>query len=335
MSDSRVYVGNLPPDCRTKELEDIFYKYGRIRYVDVKKARGPPFAFVEFDDPLDADDAVRGRDGYNFDGYKLKVEKQKGSRGGDGGFRGSRGGGYGGGRGGPPTRRSDYRVIVSGLPPTGSWQDIKDHLRVAGNVCYADVFKDGTGVCEFIRYDDMKYAVKHLDDTKFRSHEGETSYISVKSDYTKRRSSSRSYSRSRSRSRTISASRRVPARRVETERESPSYSPAKRSRSRSRSYDRADHRRTNRRSSHTRSRSHSRHSERRSARKSRPISRSLSRSVSPKRRRSHSRSRTKTRSRSRSSSVNSFKASGNGIVGNGNENGTFNVYHDDDNEIKE
>lgn len=44
-------------------------------------------------------------------------------------------------------------------------------MRVAGNVCYADVFKDGTGVCEFIRYDDMKYAVKHLDDTKFRSHE--------------------------------------------------------------------------------------------------------------------------------------------------------------------
>jgi len=157
--------GNLPPDCRNNELEDIFYKYGRIRYVDIKKSRGPPFAFVEFDDPLDAEDAVRGRDGYNFDGYRLKVEFQKGSRGGGGGR-----GGYGG-RGGPPTRRSDYRVIVSGLPPTGSWQDIKDHMRVAGNVCYADVFKDGTGVCEFIRYDDMKYAVKHLDDTKFRSHE--------------------------------------------------------------------------------------------------------------------------------------------------------------------
>jgi hypothetical protein len=57
------------------------------------------------------------------------------------------------------------------LPPTGSWQDLKDHMREAGNVCYADVFKDGTGVVEFIRYDDMKYAVRNLDDTKFRSHE--------------------------------------------------------------------------------------------------------------------------------------------------------------------
>ena len=44
-------------------------------------------------------------------------------------------------------------------------------MREAGDVCYADVFKDGTGVVEFLRYDDMKYAVKKLDDSRFRSHE--------------------------------------------------------------------------------------------------------------------------------------------------------------------
>jgi len=31
--------------------------------------------------------------------------------------------------------------------------------------------KDGTGVCEFVRHEDMKYAIKKLDDTKFKSHE--------------------------------------------------------------------------------------------------------------------------------------------------------------------
>ena len=36
---------------------------------------------------------------------------------------------------------------------------------------YSQVFKDGTGVCEFVRYEDMKYALKKLDDTKFKSHE--------------------------------------------------------------------------------------------------------------------------------------------------------------------
>ena len=31
--------------------------------------------------------------------------------------------------------------------------------------------KDGTGAVEYLRYEDMKYALKKLDDTKFRSHE--------------------------------------------------------------------------------------------------------------------------------------------------------------------
>ena len=60
---------------------------------------------------------------------------------------------------------------MTGLPPSGSWQDLKDHMREAGDICYADVFHDGTGVVEFVRCEDMKYAVKKLDDTKFKSHE--------------------------------------------------------------------------------------------------------------------------------------------------------------------
>ena len=46
-------------------------------------------------------------------------------------------------------------------------------MREAGEVCYADVDKNGggTGVVEFQHKDDMKYALKNLDDTKFKSHE--------------------------------------------------------------------------------------------------------------------------------------------------------------------
>lgn len=44
-------------------------------------------------------------------------------------------------------------------------------MREAGDICYAEVSKDGTGVVEYINYDDMKYAVRKLDDTKFKSHE--------------------------------------------------------------------------------------------------------------------------------------------------------------------
>ncbi|KAG5881704.1 hypothetical protein JTB14_006562 [Gonioctena quinquepunctata] len=182
-NDCRIYVGNLPPDIRTKDIQDLFYKFGKVTFVDLKNRRGPPFAFVEFEDARDADDAVHARDGYDYDGYRLRVEFPRGG-GGHGGFRG--GGRGGGDRGrssrGPPARRSQFRVLVTGLPPSGSWQDLKDHMREAGDVCFADSFKDGSGVVEFLRYEDMKYAIKKLDDSRFRSHEGEVSYIRVKED---------------------------------------------------------------------------------------------------------------------------------------------------------
>lgn len=51
-ADGRIYVGNLPPDVREKDLEELFYKYGRIRDIELKSKRGlVPFAFVRFEDP--------------------------------------------------------------------------------------------------------------------------------------------------------------------------------------------------------------------------------------------------------------------------------------------
>ncbi|XP_043601371.1 serine/arginine-rich splicing factor 1B [Bombus pyrosoma] len=242
-NECRIYVGNLPPDIRTKDIQDLFYKFGKVIFVDLKNRRGPPFAFVEFDDPRDAEDAVHARDGYDYDGYRLRVEFPRGG-GPSNNFRGGRGAGDSGrgGRGemnnsrgrGPPARRSQYRVLVTGLPPSGSWQDLKDHMREAGDVCFADVYKDGTGVVEFLRYEDMKYAVKKLDDSRFRSHEGEVAYIRVKEDHNSGdRGRSEDRERGRSHSRSYSPRRRG----------SPTYSPLRRnysrsrSRSRSRSYD--------------------------------------------------------------------------------------------------
>ena len=53
---------------------------------------------------------------------------------------------------GPPGRRSNHRVFVQGLPPTGSWQDLKDHMREAGDVCYADVSFFNTCVVNIFLY---------------------------------------------------------------------------------------------------------------------------------------------------------------------------------------
>ena len=51
MAENKIYVGNLPPDIRERDVEDLFYKYGKINMIDLKNQKGPPFAFVEFDDP--------------------------------------------------------------------------------------------------------------------------------------------------------------------------------------------------------------------------------------------------------------------------------------------
>jgi len=52
-----VYVGNLPEDIRAEEIAGIFDKHGRIVDITVKlpRARGPAFAFIEYDEPRGAE----------------------------------------------------------------------------------------------------------------------------------------------------------------------------------------------------------------------------------------------------------------------------------------
>ena len=68
-----------------------------------------------------------------------------------------------------PTR-SGFRLLITGLPLSGSWQDIKDHCREAGEIVYSKSFMDGTGFVDFARDEDMRWAMDNLDDSNFRSH---------------------------------------------------------------------------------------------------------------------------------------------------------------------
>ncbi|TKV96180.1 hypothetical protein SEVIR_9G412400v4 [Setaria viridis] len=233
-----IYVGNLPGDIREREVEDLFYKYGRIVDIDLKVPPRPPgYAFVEFEDPRDAEDAIAGRDGYNFDGHRLRVEPAHGGRGNASSHdRGS--GGFGGGARRGVSRHSEYRVLVTGLPSSASWQDLKDHMRKAGDVCFSEVYREGggtVGIVDYTNYDDMKYAIKKLDDTEFRNAFGRA-YIRVKEYDGKRgRSDSRSRSPSRSYSRSRSPSKSPRARRSASRSRSRSVSSRSRSPSKGRS----------------------------------------------------------------------------------------------------
>ena len=70
--NAKIYVGSLGNNVSKYELEDIFNRYGKLKNVWV--ARNPPgFAFVEFEDERDAEDAVKALDGTRICGNRAVV----------------------------------------------------------------------------------------------------------------------------------------------------------------------------------------------------------------------------------------------------------------------
>lgn len=108
MRPASVYVGGLSDDIQKEDLEREFGKFGNLRKVWV--ARNPPgFAFIEFEDDQDANEAIKEMNGATINGSEIKVDISRGR----GGRRGGRGGGGGGGgfrRGGGGSRdRGGFR----------------------------------------------------------------------------------------------------------------------------------------------------------------------------------------------------------------------------------
>ncbi|XP_074012959.1 serine/arginine-rich splicing factor 6 isoform X2 [Numenius arquata] len=303
----RVYIGRLSYHVREKDIQRFFSGYGRLLEVDLKNGYG----FVEFEDSRDADDAVYELNGKDLCGERVIVEHARGprrdrdgysysSRGGGGGYSSRRQSGRD--KYGPPVR-TEYRLIVENLSSRCSWQDLKDFMRQAGEVTYADAHKERTneGVIEFRSYSDMKRALDKLDGTEINGRK--IRLVEDKPRSSHRRSYSGSRSRSRSRRRSRSRSRRSRSSRSRSRSVSKS-----RSKSRSRSKDRSRSRSKSRKSrskskskpkSDRGSRSHSRSKEK--SEKSR--SRSRSRSRSPKENgKGDAKSKSRSRSRSRSNS---------------------------------
>uniref|UniRef100_A0A6G1S5I8 Serine/arginine-rich splicing factor 4 n=1 Tax=Aceria tosichella TaxID=561515 RepID=A0A6G1S5I8_9ACAR len=231
---------------------------------------------------------------------------------------------------GPP-RNTDYRVIVENLSSRVSWQDLKDLMRQAGEVTFADAHKRerNMGIVDFASLKDMLHAIDTLNDTDF--HGRRIKIYEDKSirrrgpgggsggsgrDFGGRRSGGRSRSRSprrysssrsRSRDRPVSRSRSPIAR----DRDAPS-------RSRSVSTSPVARRKSQRSRSRSRSRD-SPQSERRQSR-SRSISRSRSRSRSASPAESPVERKTRSRSRSASSSRSHDSGADNKRTKNNNNN---------------
>ncbi|CDI98129.1 Splicing factor arginine:serine rich 4 [Echinococcus multilocularis] len=309
---SRVYIGRLPARCCERDIERFFRGYGRLRDIVLKTGYG----FVEFDDERDADDAVYDLHGRELRGERIVVEHARLPPGARGSSRRRES------RYGPPTR-TDYRVIVENLSSRVSWQDLKDMMRKAGEVTYADAHKQvrNEGIVEFATYNDMKAAIDkydgyvlyerrlkvYADKPRHRSRSGSRRSRSRRSSRRSKSRGSRRRDRSRSDSRRRSSSRhsrsdRDRSRRSDHTRSDESRKSGSRSRSRSRRSDRSASRRSDRRSAGRRSCSASRNGDGSIAGKARSRSASRDRSRSGSRERSRSPSRSGSERRSRSGS---------------------------------
>ncbi|GAB6029994.1 RNA-binding protein 4B [Chamberlinius hualienensis] len=77
---AQLFIGRLHKDIKVKDLEDVFDKYGRLLRCDVKygKGTGMAYAFVDYDDRRDAEDAVKYENGRELRGHNIVVEWARG-----------------------------------------------------------------------------------------------------------------------------------------------------------------------------------------------------------------------------------------------------------------
>ena len=97
----KLYVGNLPYSATEEALSAKFAEFGGVDsaklIIDRDTGRSKGFGFVEMSNDAEAQAAIDGLDGQDYDGRPMKVNEakpqEKRSGGGGGGGRG----GYGGG----------------------------------------------------------------------------------------------------------------------------------------------------------------------------------------------------------------------------------------------
>ena len=77
-----LFIGNLNPDARMRDLENCFGRYGKIVRSDLKRT----FAFIQFQDRRDAEEAIRKENNRKLLGSMMTVEWAKGSVGDKPGF---------------------------------------------------------------------------------------------------------------------------------------------------------------------------------------------------------------------------------------------------------
>lgn len=77
MAPMSVYVGGLGEDTQKEDLEREFGRFGNLTKVWV--ARNPPgFAFIDFENDDDANEAIKEMNGATINGSEIRVDASRG-----------------------------------------------------------------------------------------------------------------------------------------------------------------------------------------------------------------------------------------------------------------
>lgn len=174
----RVYVGNLSWDVAWQDLKDYMKQAGDVVHAevisDLHTGRSKGCGIVEFETDEGAQRAIETLTNTELKGRTIFVREDrettgKSVGGGGGGAGYASGGGGAAGGGGGPRNHNNPSVYVWNLSPETSWQDLKDHMRKAGNVDSATVFPSGdtsSGIVVYQRAQDAVRAIRELQGTE-------------------------------------------------------------------------------------------------------------------------------------------------------------------------
>lgn len=183
--DTKLFLGNLPPGCKVKDIERFFEKFGKVRNILIKQGK---YGFAEFEDRKYAEEAVYDLQGKRLLGSRITLEFAKGPK------KGERRAPWVSKYGAPS--RSKYGINVFNLSSRISWQDLKDIFRKAGEVCFAEahVERRNEGRVEVESSEDLERIIK-----RYQGYEINGRRIELERDIQHSKSNSRSMSRSNSR----------------------------------------------------------------------------------------------------------------------------------------
>ncbi|KAL7485818.1 hypothetical protein ACHAW6_011410 [Cyclotella cf. meneghiniana] len=174
----RVYVGNLSWDVAWQDLKDHMRTAGDVQYAEVMTdhdGRSKGCGIVEFTTAEGAKEAIEKLTDTELKGRMIFVREDREQGGGGGGGGGHHHGGGGGwhhsgGRG--HHGGGGLSVYVGNLAYETSWQDLKDHMRAAGNVDKADILKGddgrskGCGIVIYQKPAEAARAIRELQNTQ-------------------------------------------------------------------------------------------------------------------------------------------------------------------------